>query len=93
MPFFVAVKTPSGSQLEALRCIRGPLVLFHESSGADVGALAALARAHGGALRWAATQEQVLIGRGALFGHSACIHFASGAARCARIPTRPTRSP
>lgn len=73
---------PSPRQLEALAALRaGPLVLFYELSGADpdatVRALAGLARRHGGALRWAAQEQEVLAGRVARFEQAARLHFPS----------------
>lgn len=77
--------SPSLQQLDALqRLPDGPLVLFCEYSGAAsadtdaVGvALVARARDYGGALRWAATEEEVLVGRIAQFAQAASLHFPS----------------
>lgn len=76
---------PSAQQFAALAALRpGPLVLFYELSGPDsaatLRALAALAREHGGALRWAAQQEQVLAGRLARFEQAARLHLPAPAA-------------
>jgi hypothetical protein len=76
---------PSARQLETFEHGRaGPLVLFYEfshaapASGADgTAALAALAQQHGGQLRWAADEEEILAGRIAHFQHAAALRFAS----------------
>jgi hypothetical protein len=78
----------SPRQLEALAALRpAPLVLFHEFSCADEraasgcrDALAALAQRHGGALRWAAQEQEVLCGRIAHFQQAARLHLPSPAA-------------
>ena len=75
-------------QLEAFQRVPpGPLVLFYEFSAGTPReaescrqALAALARRHGGALRWAAAEEEVLAGRIAHFQQAASLHFPSRAA-------------
>lgn len=73
---------PSAQQLVALDALRpGPLVLFHEFSAGDaprcLEALASLARQHGGALRWAAQEDEVLCGRLAPYQQAARLHFRS----------------
>ena len=78
-------RAPSARQLAALAALRpGPLVLFYEFSGGDaratLAALATLARAHGGTLRWAASEQEVLCGRLAPFAQAARLHFAAPAA-------------
>ena len=77
--------TPSAKQLETFQHTRpGPLVLFHEFSCAQPAqaqacrdVLARLAPAHGGRLGWAATEEDVVIGKLARYQQAAALHFAS----------------
>lgn len=74
--------TPSASQREAFRRLpQKPLVLFHEFTAPDGEALrarlATLARQHGGALRWAANEEEVLCGRLEHYEQAASLHFPS----------------
>jgi hypothetical protein len=76
---------PSAKQLAALDALRPrPLVLFYELSAPDAAAtlraLAALAREYGGALRWAAQEEEILAGRLTQFQQAARLHFSSPAA-------------
>lgn len=73
---------PSAGQRDAFAAgPDGACVLFHEFSAPDVlavqGALVALAARHGGCLRWAAAEEEVLCGRIAHFQQAALLHFPS----------------
>lgn len=84
---------PSPRQLDTFqRTPPGPLVLFHEYSPRETGdaqalrdALAALATQHGGRLRWAAAEEEILAGRLARFHQAASLHFSSSAAALAFV--------
>lgn len=76
---------PSQRQFDAFQRLRDrPLVLFYEFSCGDRAAvdavraaLAALAREHDGAMRWAAQEQEVLCGRIAHYQIAASLHFAS----------------
>jgi hypothetical protein len=82
--------TPSLQQLDLFDLAPpGRVVLFYEFSHREPGAnpacvtaLGALATQHGGALRWAAREEQILCGRIAQFQQACTVHFPErGAAR------------
>lgn len=77
---------PSAQQIAAFqsRPAAQPVVLFYEFDVADTRAadvllsgLRALAQRHDGALRWAAIQQQLLIGRMPLYGYCCRVHFRS----------------
>ena len=73
--------TPSARQREAFEQGKpGPRVLFCEHDDGDSSALAAVARAHGGRLGWAAAEEEILCGRVARHAHAASLHVRSLAA-------------
>ncbi len=85
---------PSTAQLQVFqsRPARRPVVLFYEyrcANAADAqritAALAKLAREHQGDLRWAAEQQQVLIGRLLLYQYCCRLHFRSRSAALAHV--------
>jgi uncharacterized protein (DUF1330 family) len=74
---------PSAAQLEAFKRVSAqrPLALFYQCNGGDGfrDALAQAAAPHGGRLKWAAREEQVLIGSQPRYDHACLLEFRTGA--------------